>query len=68
MPATEEPIGLSRSDGKRPDGASLIPWKRGKLLAWDVTVLHAYALSPIGEAAKNAGATASKAATNKIAK
>ena len=28
IPATKEPIGLSRSDGKRPDGASLIPWKR----------------------------------------
>ena len=36
--ATKEPIGLARIDEKRPDGATLIPWKRGKPLAWDVTV------------------------------
>ena len=38
IPATKEPFGLSRSDGKRPNGASLISWKRGNSLAWDVTV------------------------------
>ena len=26
IPATKKPIGLSRIDGKRPDGATLIPW------------------------------------------
>ena len=68
IPATTEPIGLSRSDGKRPDGASLIPWERGKPLAWDVTVPYTYPASHIGETAENAGAAANKAATNKIAK
>ena len=68
IPATKEPIGLSRSDGKRPDGASLIPWKRGKPLAWDVTVPDTYAASHTGETAENAGAAANKTATNKIAK
>ena len=68
IPATKEPIGLSRSDGKRPDGASLIPWKRGKLFAWDATVPDTYAASHIGETAENAGAAANKAATNKLAK
>ena len=38
VPASKEPVGLCRSDGKRPDGMSLIPWKSGKLLLWDVTV------------------------------
>ena len=28
--------GLSRSDGKRPDGVSLIPWSRGRCVTWDV--------------------------------
>ena len=38
MPVSKEPAGLSRTDGKRPDGATLIPWSQGKPLAWDVTV------------------------------
>ena len=32
IPCHLEPSGLSRSDGKRPDGASLVPWKGGKIL------------------------------------
>ena len=32
IPSRIEPSGLYRSDGKRPDGASLVPWKRGKVL------------------------------------
>ena len=32
-----EPTGLYRSDGKRPDGASIVPWKGGKVLVWDDT-------------------------------
>jgi len=38
IPVTKEPIGLFRSDGKRPDGLTLIPWQSGKSLCWDVTV------------------------------
>ena len=33
IPASKEPIGLSRADGKRPDGATLVPWTRCKPLA-----------------------------------
>ena len=29
IPSTKEPSGLSRADGKRPDGVALIPWQRG---------------------------------------
>ena len=42
IPAVKEPIGLMQ-DGKRSDGATLIPWARGKPLAWDVTVPDIYA-------------------------
>ena len=31
IPAVQEPVGLSRSNRKRHDGATLIPWARGKL-------------------------------------
>ena len=68
IPATKEPIGLSRIDGKRPDGATLIHWKRGKPLAYDVTVRNTYAASHLAETAENAGAAADKAAANKISK
>jgi len=47
VPATREPVGLFRSDGKRPDGSTQIPWARGKPLAWDVTVPDTYADSHI---------------------
>jgi len=36
IPATKEPSGLVRQDGKRSDGLALIPWQDGKSLAWDV--------------------------------
>ena len=28
--STKEPTGLLRSDGKRPDGVTLIPWAKGR--------------------------------------
>jgi len=39
IPATKEPSGMVRENGKQPDGLALIPWQGGKLLAWDVTVV-----------------------------
>jgi len=35
VPATKEPVGLIRRDGKRPDGMTQIPWRSGKLLVWE---------------------------------
>ena len=32
-----EPSGLYRSDGKWPDGATIVPWKQGRILVWDAT-------------------------------
>ena len=45
IPATREPAGLLRSDGKRPDGLTLIPWCEGRCLVWDVTVADTTAAS-----------------------
>ena len=68
IPATKEPVCLSRTDGKRPNGATLIPWTRGKPLAWDLTVPDTYAQSHIAETADNAGAAAAESAVNKSTK
>ena len=44
--AVKEPTGLCK-DGKRPDGASIISWKRGRIVTWDVTVAVSFAASYI---------------------
>ena len=38
IPVIKEPTGLFQSDGKRPEGLTLVPWQSGKALCWDVTV------------------------------
>ncbi|XP_065315661.1 uncharacterized protein LOC135924531 [Gordionus sp. m RMFG-2023] len=45
IPSTLEPHGLFRSDGKRPDGISQIPWRRGQLLVWDYSCIDPLAPS-----------------------
>ena len=39
VPSTNEPAGLLRGDGKRPDGLTLVPWQSERSLTWDVTVV-----------------------------
>jgi len=53
---TKEPIGLFRTDGKRPDGLTLVPWQIGKSLSWDVTVICPLAESYVTGSARKAGA------------
>ena len=60
-----EPTGLSRSDGKRPDGLTLVPWSAGKSIIWDVTVVDTLAASYITTTSKTAGAAAEIAVTRK---
>jgi len=65
VPVTTEPAGLSRMDGKQPDGLTLVPWQSGKSLCWDVTVICPLAESYVSRAACEAGAAAEVAATRK---
>jgi len=58
--------GLFHSDGKRPDGLTLIPWQRGLSLTWNVTVPTTLADS--SASASSAGAAAGMAASRKQAK
>jgi hypothetical protein len=59
---------LSRSDGKRPDGVSLIPWAHGRCLTWDVTSPDTFAPSHLHASSLQAGAAAHKAEATKTAK
>ena len=68
MPATKEPVGLFRTDGKRPDGVTFVPWQTGKCLAWDATAPDTLACSYLRETSLSAGAAAEGAATRKIFK
>ena len=52
------PSGLYRSDGKRPDGVSIVPWKCGQLLVWDATCPDIFAPSYSTIAAHQVGAVA----------
>lgn len=40
-----EPEGLFRKDGKRVDGITNVPWKKGRPLVWDVTCADTLAKS-----------------------
>jgi hypothetical protein len=68
MPSTKEPSGLSRTDGKRPDGLTLIPWQGGRNLIWDVTVADTLAVSHLSATSTTAGGAAETAAERKDAK
>ena len=65
IPSRLEPTGLYRTDGKRPDGASIVPWKGGRALVWDATCPDTLALSYEQISVREAGAVASEAERRK---
>ena len=66
IPALKEPPGLLRTDGKRPDGVMLLPWKQGKCVTWDLTMSDTLAQSYVHETSQTpAGASAEAAAERK---
>ena len=65
VPAVKEPAGLLRSDGKRPDGLTQIPWQAGKCMTWDVTVTDTLAESYLLATSSSAGGAAEGAANRK---
>ena len=66
--ATKEPNGLTRTDGRRPDGVTMIPWSHGRCLTWDVTVPDTLAASHLDRTSLAAGAAAEHAAAQKTIK
>ena len=63
-----EPVGLNRGDGKRPDGLTIFPWKFGKALVWDITVVDTVAQSYVAATSHQAGAAANAAENRKRSK
>ena len=68
IPSTKEPLGLYRTDAKRPDGITLTPWQAGKCLLWDATSPDTQAASHLDGTSKTAGAAAEQAANVKVEK
>jgi len=68
IPAQKEPTGLTRTDGKRPDGVTMVPWARGRCMAWDVTVPDTLAPSHVQASAGRAGVVAEQSEATKNTK
>jgi len=68
FPSKKEPAGLLRSDGKRPDGCSVISWQGGKCVAWDVTAPDTLARSHLPATSLTTAAAAESASRKKVAK
>ena len=68
IPSSKEPLGLSRDDGKKPDGLTLVPCHSGHSATWDVTVVHTLAASYVAQSVVQAGNAAENAAERKSAK
>ena len=65
IPSRLEPSDIYRSDGRRPDGVTIVPWERGKALVWDATCPDTLASSYSVRASREAGAVASYAENRK---
>ena len=67
-PTVLEPVGLNRDNGRTPDSLTLLPFSRGKTLAWDATCVNTFANSSINFSATEVGFAATKAEDTKKAK
>jgi len=67
IPASKEPNGLTRLDGKRLDGITLSPWQCGKPITWDVTVVSTLAQSYFHVSSHLAGSAVELATSRKNA-
>ncbi|KAJ4450982.1 hypothetical protein ANN_02417 [Periplaneta americana] len=65
VPSILEPSGISRSEGKRPDGLTLVPWRVGKSLIWDSTCVDTLAPSHLSSTSKTPGSAAESATVSK---
>ena len=58
LPSILEPLELDTGDGRRPDSITTFPWKHGKCLVWDATVVDAFSRSHIIASSIESGSSA----------
>ena len=63
-----EPQSMCLGGNQRPDGVTLVPWKRGRCLAWDATCPNTFAQSHIQASSSQAGSAAATAEAKKVRK
>ena len=68
VPSRLEPSGIYHLDGKRQDCMSIVPWKSGKLLVWDVTCADTFTPSYTSIASSKPGAVAAQVEERKCSK
>ena len=68
VPSRLEPSGLHCSDGKRPDGMTMVPWSEGRFLVWDVTCVDTFCPSNHHRASQEPGGAAAYAEQEKVKK
>ena len=68
MLSTKEPARLPRTDGKRLDGLTKLPWQAGKSALWDVTVADTFPGSYLASTSMTTAAAAKLAAIRKEVK
>jgi len=68
IPVKKKTADLVQSDRKRPSSCYLIPWRRGRPLAWNVTVCTTVAAFYLTVASHTAGAVAEQAVDRKCSK
>ena len=61
VPSVLEPPGLTRSDGRKPDGLTLFPWSNGKSVVWDYTCRDTLCNSYVTHTSQEAGKAAEMA-------
>ena len=67
LPSRLEPTGFSHSDGKRPDGVTLVHWRSGRLLMWDTSCPDTFAPSNLQSATRGLRGLADQSKQEKYA-
>ena len=68
IPSVKEPTGLTRTDGKRLNGSTLVLWSVGKCVLWVVTFAGTMAPSYAAISSVSAGLVAEQSSVRKLAK